>query len=241
LSGWVAANRQTIRNSDPLLDLGESARAMTPRPRSCLATPLLSAKTLVGVLTLYSSTKDAYSEEHQRIIEVIARQVSPAILEAQNTEKHRARSLRDETTGLPNLVHLLEFVEAQMKGEDKRHPLSLITVRFAVSVDSTPESATDAVIAAIRRALRPGDLLFRAAADEFVAVLLNTERPAAAAVRMRIDAAMHGLTETRVVASSSVGQAFAPADSYKADRLLDISRNRRSEDDSELPPTGAVH
>ena len=28
LSGWVAANRQTIRNSDPVLDLGESARAM---------------------------------------------------------------------------------------------------------------------------------------------------------------------------------------------------------------------
>ena len=36
LSGWVAANRRTIRNSDPVLDFGEAARAMTPRLRSCL-------------------------------------------------------------------------------------------------------------------------------------------------------------------------------------------------------------
>ena len=28
LSGWVAANRQSIRNSDPVLDLGEAARAI---------------------------------------------------------------------------------------------------------------------------------------------------------------------------------------------------------------------
>ena len=49
LSGWVAANRQTISNSDPSLDLGEVARCTTPRLRSCLSTPLLSDDTLVGV------------------------------------------------------------------------------------------------------------------------------------------------------------------------------------------------
>jgi putative nucleotidyltransferase with HDIG domain len=241
LSGWVAANRQTIRNSDPVLDLGESARAMNPRPRSCLAAPLVSGKTLVGVLTLYSSNKDAYSEEHQRVIEVIARQVSSTILEAQDTETHRSRSLRDETTGLPNLVHLLEFVEAQLEGEDKRHPLSLVSVTFAISADSTPEAATEAVIAAMRKAVRPADLLFRTASDELVALLLNTERPAASAVRMRIDAALRALRDARVIAACSIGQAFAPTDSHKAEALLDISRNRRSEDDSDFPPTGAVH
>ena len=120
LSGWVAANRQTIRNSDPVLDLGESARAMNPRPRSCLSTPLLSGKTLVGVLSLYSSNKEAYSEDHERIIEVVARQVSAAILEAQDAERLRKRSFKDESTGLPNLRHLIEFVEAQLAGDDER-------------------------------------------------------------------------------------------------------------------------
>ena len=51
LSGWVAANRQTIRNSDAALDLGEAVRSITPRLRSCLSTPLTIDGDLVGVLT----------------------------------------------------------------------------------------------------------------------------------------------------------------------------------------------
>ena len=41
LTGWVAANRQTILNSDPILDVGDAARHFKPRLRSCLsnATP----------------------------------------------------------------------------------------------------------------------------------------------------------------------------------------------------------
>ena len=58
LSGWVAANRQSIRNSDPVLDLGDAARSMNPRPRSCLSTPLLIGKNLAGVPdTLLNSSK----------------------------------------------------------------------------------------------------------------------------------------------------------------------------------------
>ena len=52
LSGWVAANRQTILNSDPLLDLGDIARSLNPRPRSALCTPLLVEGKLIGVLSL---------------------------------------------------------------------------------------------------------------------------------------------------------------------------------------------
>ena len=39
LTGWVAANKQSILNSDPVLDLGESARHFRPRLKSCLSTP----------------------------------------------------------------------------------------------------------------------------------------------------------------------------------------------------------
>src|SRR4030095_1691248 len=126
LSGWVAANRLTIRNSDPVLDLGESARAMTPRPRSCLSTPLIAGKTLVGVLSLYSSNKDAYGEDHERILEVVARQVSSAIGEAHNAEKHRFQSLKDPSTGLSNLRHLMEFTETQFSRTDIPHPFCLL-------------------------------------------------------------------------------------------------------------------
>lgn len=76
LSGWIAANRQSILNSDPVLDLGEIACAPTFTLRSCLGTPLISGDQLVGVLTLYSRSIDGFTEDHRRIVEVIAKQVA---------------------------------------------------------------------------------------------------------------------------------------------------------------------
>jgi putative nucleotidyltransferase with HDIG domain len=76
LSGWVAANRQTISNSDASLDLGEAAAVQSPRLRSCLSTPLILDAELIGVLTVYSAQVRAFSEDHSRIVEAIAKQVS---------------------------------------------------------------------------------------------------------------------------------------------------------------------
>jgi putative nucleotidyltransferase with HDIG domain len=75
LSGWVAANRQTIINSDPALDLGDIARAVTPALRVSLSVPLETRGEIVGVLTLYSSDRE-FTNHHQRIAEAASRQVA---------------------------------------------------------------------------------------------------------------------------------------------------------------------
>jgi putative methionine-R-sulfoxide reductase with GAF domain len=79
LTGWVAANRQTIINSDPVLDLGEIARAVDPRLRGSVSCPMIWNDQLVGVLTLYSTAADIYSESHQRITEAFAHHVAFAL------------------------------------------------------------------------------------------------------------------------------------------------------------------
>jgi putative nucleotidyltransferase with HDIG domain len=79
LSGWVGANRKTIVNSDPVLDLGDVAHSVTPRLRSCLSTSLTSDSQLIGVLTLYSESPDGFNEDHGRVIELVARQIAPAL------------------------------------------------------------------------------------------------------------------------------------------------------------------
>ena len=76
LSGWVAANRETICNSDATLDLGEAARSLTPPLRTCLSTPLLFDNALIGVLSLYSIEEDRFSSDHKRVIEMVARQIT---------------------------------------------------------------------------------------------------------------------------------------------------------------------
>jgi len=76
LSGWVAANQQTIVNSDAMLDLGEIAKAATPRLRTCLSTPLMAGSQLVGVLTIYSSSVEDFTDDHRRIMETVAQLVA---------------------------------------------------------------------------------------------------------------------------------------------------------------------
>ena len=240
LCGWVAANRSTIRNSDPVLDLGESARAMTPRPRSSLSTPLIAGDTLLGVLSLYSSNKDAYSEEHERILEVISRQVSGTLRDARAAERARKTSFKDQTTGLPNLNHLIEFIDAQLGEDDGRHPFCLVIVKFG-GRDVVPNTEEmEAAIATVKRTLRPADLLFRSGLDELTGLLLNTERKAADVIASRVTAALAQLKSDLSIVSFQIGVACGPADGVDGERLLGSARERATTPGGSSSPQ-AIH
>jgi putative nucleotidyltransferase with HDIG domain len=71
LSGWVAATRQSIMNSDARLDLDEGAREASIL-RSALAVPVEADGRLVGVLSLYGTELNAFDESHRRIAQVTA-------------------------------------------------------------------------------------------------------------------------------------------------------------------------
>ena len=131
LSGWVAANRQTIVNADPTLDLGDTARSLTPPLRSCLSTPLLSDDQLVGVVTLYSATSESFNEEHRRIIEVVARQIAHTFKRAAEFD---GSTRRDPLTGLPNLSQLEHLVDSS--GDENVARASTLTLLFIDVVPS---------------------------------------------------------------------------------------------------------
>jgi putative nucleotidyltransferase with HDIG domain len=75
VSGWVAANRRTISNSDPALDLGQTALLVRPAPRSTISTPVTSEhhpNELLGVLTGYSPKESAFTHRHVYAFEQLA-------------------------------------------------------------------------------------------------------------------------------------------------------------------------
>jgi diguanylate cyclase (GGDEF)-like protein/putative nucleotidyltransferase with HDIG domain len=190
LSGWVAANRRTIVNSDPALDLGSAARTISPRLRSCLSTALVCDEQLVGVLTLYSEASEAYSDDHRRIFEGVAKHTA-------RTFKHAAEfeltSRRDLLTGLPSarqLETLLAGKDANQLFIDVGTSLLLIKVDVQDINDTFGRNDGDDallhVVSCARRGLRVADLLFRYSGDEFVALLNDTDPSAAEAVSVRI-------------------------------------------------------
>jgi putative nucleotidyltransferase with HDIG domain len=85
LSGWVAANRQPIVNSDPALDLG-SAVAASVSLQSCLSVPLLAGESLAGVLSIYSSRAKAFTDDQGRVMQMIAPHVASAVARARRRE-----------------------------------------------------------------------------------------------------------------------------------------------------------
>ena len=86
LTGWVAANRQPIVNSDAALDVGDRATTFGVSLRSCLSVPLLDGAKLAGVLTLYAQDRDAFSEDLGRLIQMIAPHIAQAILARRGEE-----------------------------------------------------------------------------------------------------------------------------------------------------------
>jgi putative nucleotidyltransferase with HDIG domain len=240
LTGWVAANRQTVRNSDPVLDLGESARAMNPRFRSCLSAPLVAGKNLVGVLSLYSSNKDAYSEDHERILEVVARQVSLVIAEVYGVRREPQVGHRDNQSGLPNLQRLSTVVDGELFGDGPTHSFSLLLIRCDPRSTQVTASVTS-VIPIVRKAMRPADLLFHVTVSELAVFLLNTDRAAALTVATTI---RRLLLDQEAVESArySVGIACAPRDGVQTEALLQTARQQLiKEADAGSAPPGAVH
>ena len=83
VSGWVAANRQVIINSEASLDLGERAFSGSPL-KHALSVPLITRESLVGTITLYSET--AFTESQSRLVQVIAPHLAQAIWTAKRAE-----------------------------------------------------------------------------------------------------------------------------------------------------------
>jgi len=73
VTGWVAANRQTIRNSDATLDLGQASLVVEPRPRCAVSTPVMGPQgDFHGVLTAYSPVADGFTHRHVYAFEQLA-------------------------------------------------------------------------------------------------------------------------------------------------------------------------
>lgn len=74
MSGWVAANRRSIINSDPALDLYDCPKSITADLRNALSIPVSRSNQLLGVLTFYSRRK--FSEADDRSAQQIASLIS---------------------------------------------------------------------------------------------------------------------------------------------------------------------
>lgn len=242
LSGWVGANRQSIRNSDPILDLGDAARSISPRPRSCLSTPLLVKDTLAGVLTLYSTASNIFSEEHQRLIEAVARQVAATLFRAADEDMPSTSPARDQLTGLPTAASLRQLLVAAAPQPTSIlliHLADLAGIRHQYGVQ-TADEALSSIVSVARRSLRPGDLLFRGEQDNLIILMLQTDKEAALIVSNSIQAAVSGARRqggNRNLPKITLVMTSVPDDGVTLAEVIDFAALRLPARGSEQPDT----
>jgi GAF domain-containing protein len=104
LTGWVAARRQPIINSEAALDLGARVGAVVPPLARCISLPLTMDHGLVAVLTLYTAAPTGFTADQGRLVQIVTPHLARAIdaaIRAQGggpetvaSEKQAARQLR---------------------------------------------------------------------------------------------------------------------------------------------------
>jgi GGDEF domain-containing protein len=188
LSGWVAANRRTIVNSDPALDLFDLASAGQAPLRNCISTPVCLNDSLIGVMTLYSTSPEGYTNDDREVVEALAGNAAPAFRSALEFDR---TSEVDQVTGLytsTRLQRLLEDMNANL-----RQPFALVTIRIvnldrmaALRGKSTADKLTLRVARQVQNAMRTTDLLFRSSESTFQALLVGSDLLSAEAVASRV-------------------------------------------------------
>jgi putative nucleotidyltransferase with HDIG domain len=237
LTGWVAANKQSILNSDPVLDLGEAARHLTPRLRSCLSTPLTSASQLVGVLSVYSPIADGFTEDHRRLLEVVARQVSETVKHAKRPPALSTQPFDDVLTGLPRRERVARFVASEVDNTGNE-AVSVVVIH----IPSDPpqrgisRNQTNEIARAVTRVLRGADVLSVYSDEDLVVVLTQTDSLAASAVAARINEILcEAVSVMPTSQKPTIGVASAPGDGRSLDELVANARQRWHGDSSRSP------
>lgn len=114
VAGWVAVNRTPVVNAEPILDLGFRAGAV-PALRSSVVVPLVESDAVIAVLSLYSKDLLAFTDDHVRVLELLAPRLASSLVDA---------------------------VIAEEEGTPAAHPATALKVPALRLVKSSPSAVT---------------------------------------------------------------------------------------------------
>ncbi len=241
VTGWAMANTNAINSQLPQMDFYDLKDEVSEEYKSALSVPLKTNGAVFGALTLYNSERNAYTNEHQRILEMISLHAANAIHNALMYEKNRETALFDTLTGLPNnrafyLTLDQRIAECQrLNQEDSLTVVSIDLDNFKQINETYNHEVGDKLLIAvadlIKGQLRSMDFLARYGGDEFIAILPHASYDMAQAVGERIKTAVetHLIsvgTDEPIEALISVGVASYPQDGEVSFELLSAANRK---------------
>ena len=231
LSGWVAQNNSSVVNGNPSVEPGYMGDpAVVTNLKSALAVPLEQDGSAIGVLSLYSAGKNAFSRDHLRILETMSPRLAAALGNDRKLAEAQDNATTDFLTGLPNSRSLYLHLDSELaRRRDRGGSLGILMCDldgFKKVNDEFGHQEGDRALKAVALALKEGcrnyDYVARIGGDEFVIVLGDPE-PAtlperAARFRMAVENA--GVEMGFPGLSLSIGMMMPDLSVSNADALL---------------------
>ncbi|MEP7306958.1 MAG: diguanylate cyclase [Acidobacteriota bacterium] len=245
LADWVNGHRRTLVNVDPRSTFEGSHVDGRTEPRSAMACPLYFADRFVGVFSVYDVEAGTYTEDHRRLFERVAEQTGTALHNSLVFERTSEDALTDQLTGLPNRRWLSRYLPQELSRADRpSNEVAVISIDiddFKTINDSYGHDVGDQALRAVAEALlgvcRSYDVCARQAGDEFVVVLPDCSREAAADRRDELQQCLSAIEigvrpDVRLRLGASVGMSVFPQDGHTCEALLDVADRRMYRDKS---------
>jgi len=238
LSGWVAEKRKPIINGNPSVEPGyldDETKFTTMR--SALAVPLIGLNGTVSVLTLYRTERDAFTNDHLRILLAIVPKLALSIENALRFQQAESSASTDYMTGLPNARSMFLHLDGEVaRCRRLNSPLVVLVCDmngFKQVNDKYGHLEGNRVLHSVAKKLKEScreyDYVARMGGDEFVLVLpgLQPDQLQQKIQRLKAITAEAGQDIcAQETLSLSIGHAMFPEDGGDADRLLSEADRR---------------
>jgi diguanylate cyclase (GGDEF)-like protein len=247
LSGWVAQNNASVVNGNPSVEPGYlNDQQVITNLKSALAVPLEQDGSAIGVLSLYSNNKNAFSRDHLRILETMSPRLGAALGNERKLTEAQDNAVTDFLTGLPNSRSLYLHLDAELaRRRDHGGSLGILMCDLDGFKRVNDEHghqegnrALKGVAAALKGGCRNYDYVARIGGDEFVIVLGNLDEFTLSEHVARFRTAVEdagaemgfpglSLSVGTMIADLSASDADADAILAEADRRMYTDKRRR--------------
>jgi diguanylate cyclase (GGDEF)-like protein len=238
--------------SGEILSCTDSSQDSRVNPEACrrmgaasmLCVPIRRVIRPVGVLTVYSGARDAFTDTDERTLELLAAAVAAHLTFAEQVPPATKESLHDVLTGLPNRRAFEQRLGSEV-ARIRRHggtlALCLIDLDdFQEVNDTLGHPVGDEVLRAVARRLeriRGEDISFRIGGDEFAVIFSGIDETGARKAARRLESGIladpgcGGVEISWAVAELDGGDPAELIASAKAE-LRHTQRGRRHSKDS---------
>ena len=217
--------------------LSPSQQMGGPELESGIIAPLIVRTRVVGTLSAWSCSLQAFSAEDQRFLEMMASQVATAIVAADTTDTSERRAHEDVLTGLPNRLQLSEDLAGDLANlylQGRRAVVAMADIdhlkRFNDDYGHKVGDVTLGEVAAVlRNSVRENDRVYRFGGEEFVLIFLDVGPEEARSLAERVRDAI----ETRPFAGEhlepvgpvtiSIGLAALPDHDTNLNHLIELA------------------